>query len=131
MDRLPATSVSEHFATLTDPRAARGTEHRLVDIVTIALCAVICGADEWVAVETFGREKAGWLRTFLPLRGGIPSHDTFGRVFARLAPSSSGGVFWAGCRRSLGRSASRSSPWTARPCVGPTIVRRGRRRCTW
>jgi predicted transposase YbfD/YdcC len=80
------TSVSRHFAGLTDPRADRGQEHRLVDIVTIVLCAVLCGADDWVAVETFGRAKEGWLRTFLALPGGIPSHDTFGRVFARLDP---------------------------------------------
>ena len=86
MERFPPTSIGEHFATLTDPRAERGREHLLVDIVTIALCAVICGADDWVAVETFGREKAAWLRTFLRLQGGIPSHDTFGRVFARLDP---------------------------------------------
>jgi len=56
-------------------------------MVTIALCAVICGADGWVGVETFGRAKAAWLRTFLALPGGIPSHDTFGRVFARLDPA--------------------------------------------
>ncbi len=58
----------------------------LLDIITVALCAVICGADGWVAVETFGRAKATWLRTFLALPGGIPSHDTFGRIFARLDP---------------------------------------------
>jgi predicted transposase YbfD/YdcC len=81
------TSIGAHFAPLTDPRADRGQEHLLVDIVTVALCAVICGADGWVAVETFGRAKAAWLRTFLALPGGIPSHDTFGRVFARLDPA--------------------------------------------
>ena len=86
MDERPPTSVSTHFATLTDPRIDRTKAHLLVDIVTIALCAVICGADDWVAVETFGRAKQAWLRTFLALPGGIPSHDTFGRVFARLDP---------------------------------------------
>jgi predicted transposase YbfD/YdcC len=86
MSDLPATSISEHFATLTDPRVDRSKAHLLVEIVTIALCGVICGADDWVAVETFGREKAAWLGTFLALPGGIPSHDTFGRVFARLNP---------------------------------------------
>ena len=80
------TSIGTHFASLTDPRADRGQEHLLGDIVTIALCAVLCGADGWVAVETFGRAKAAWLGTFLALPGGIPSHDTFGRVFARLDP---------------------------------------------
>jgi predicted transposase YbfD/YdcC len=86
VEGLPATSVSEHFATLTDPRVERCKVHRLVELVTIALCGVICGADDWVAIEAFGQEKEAWLRTFLALPGGIPSHDTFGRVFARLDP---------------------------------------------
>ena len=81
------TSIGAHFAPLTDPRADRGQEHLLLDIITVALCAVSCGADGWVAVETFGRAKAAWLRTFLALPGGLPSHDTFGRVFARLDPA--------------------------------------------
>jgi predicted transposase YbfD/YdcC len=87
MPGCPRTSISEHFATLTDPRRDHLKEHRLVDIVTITLCAVICGADDWVAVATFGRVKEVWLRTFLELPGGIPSHDTFGRVFARVDPA--------------------------------------------
>ena len=87
MELAPETSISRHFATLTDPRVERAKEHRLGDIVTITLCAVLCGADDWVAIETFGRAKAAWLRTFLALPGGIPSHDTFGRVFARLDPA--------------------------------------------
>jgi predicted transposase YbfD/YdcC len=86
MTTLPATSISEHFATLTDPRREHLREHRLLDIVAITLCAVICGADDWVNVATFGRVKEAWLRTFLGLPGGIPSHDTFGRVFALLDP---------------------------------------------
>jgi predicted transposase YbfD/YdcC len=86
MDVGRETSLGAHFAPLTDPRADRGQEHLLLDMVTVAVCAVICGADGWVAVETFGRAKAAWLRTFLALPGGIPSHDTFGRVFARLDP---------------------------------------------
>ena len=86
MGPLPRTSISEHFATLSDPRTARGREHRLIDILTITLCAVRFGADDWVAVETFGRAKRAWLRTFLALPGGIPSHATFGRVFAWSDP---------------------------------------------
>src|SRR4051812_13471311 len=86
MSELPRTSIGEHFATLTDPRRDHLKAHRLVDILTIALCAVICGADDWVEVETFGQAREGWLRTFLELPGGIPSHDTFGRVFALLDP---------------------------------------------
>src|SRR5215212_8344265 len=85
MDEV-ATSISEHFASLTDPRVERCKVHPLVEIVTIALCGVLCGADGWVAIAAFGQEKEAWLRTFLELPAGIPSHDTFGRVFARLDP---------------------------------------------
>ena len=87
MTGTSGTSISAHFATLPDPRVERTRDHRLVDILTIALCAVRCGADDWGAVETFGLAKEAWLRTFLALPGGIPSHDTFGRVFARLDPA--------------------------------------------
>jgi predicted transposase YbfD/YdcC len=86
MEFPPPTSSTRHFGTLTDPRVDRTKVHRLGDLVTIALCAVLCGANDWVAVETFGHAKESWLRTFLALPGGIPSHDTFGRVFARLDP---------------------------------------------
>ena len=87
MEPPPQTSIEAYFGALTDPRVARTRVHRLGDLVTLALCAVVCGANDWVAVETFGHAKEAWLRTFLPLPGGIPSHDTFGRVFARLDPT--------------------------------------------
>ena len=87
MEHAAETSVSRYFGTLTDPRIDRAKEHRLLDIITIVLCAVLCGADDWVAIETFGRAKEAWLRGFLSLPSGIPSHDTFGRVFARLNPT--------------------------------------------
>lgn len=77
-------SLLVHFADLPDPRVERTRRHQLIDIIAIALCAVICGADSWVDVELFGRSKEAWLRRFLALPNGIPSHDTFGRVFARL-----------------------------------------------
>jgi predicted transposase YbfD/YdcC len=81
----PAT-LQEHFAELTDPRVDRGKLHLLLDILVIALCAVICGADTWVEMEAYGRAKEEWLKQFLPLPNGIPSHDTFARVLARLKP---------------------------------------------
>ena len=86
MSELPATSIGEHFEALTDPRREHLKAHALLDVVAITLCAVLCGADGWVDVATFGRVKEAWLRTFLALPGGIPSHDTFGRVFALLDP---------------------------------------------
>lgn len=79
-------SLVEHFSNLKDPRADFGKRHLLLDIIVIAICAVICGADNWVEVELFGRTKEQWLRTFLKLPHGIPSHDTFGRVFRLLDP---------------------------------------------
>ena len=74
-----------HFEALPDPRAGNAV-HRLHDLVVLAVCAVICGADGWVEVELFARSKFVWFKTFLDLPGGVPSHDTFNRVFARLDP---------------------------------------------
>src|SRR5713226_1733336 len=84
MEPTPTTRITAHFATLPDPRVERTRRHALLDLLTIALCAVICGADSWVEVEHFGYAKEAWLRSFLALPNGIPCHDTFGRVFARL-----------------------------------------------
>lgn len=81
-----AVDVRSFFADLPDPRVERSKRHALLDIVTIALCAVICGADSWVEIAQFGQAKEAWLRSFLALPNGIPCHDTFGRVFARLDP---------------------------------------------
>lgn len=102
MERSVETSISRHFASLTDPRIDRAKEHRLLDIITIVLCAVLCGADDWVAIETFGRAKATWLRGFLALPSGIPSHDTCGRVFARLDPTEFRTCFMAWVRAMTG-----------------------------
>lgn len=82
----PAAALAEHFSELEDPRSDSGKRHLLLDIIVIAICAVICGADDWVEVELFGQAKEKWLRTFLKLPHGIPSHDTFGRVFRVLDP---------------------------------------------
>ena len=80
-------SILDHFDDLDDPRVERTRRHQLVDILAIAICAAICGADSWVHVELFGRSKLEWFQTFLELPNGVPSHDTFGDVFARLDPA--------------------------------------------
>jgi len=82
----PDLSIPHYFTNLKDPRRAHRRLHRLQDIVVIALCAVIAGAQDWQEIETFGRKRADWLRRFLALPNGIPTHDTFERVFNRLAP---------------------------------------------
>jgi len=79
-------SIAKQFRGVRDPRIGRRVDHYLIDIITIAICAVICGADSWVEIEQFGHSKEAWLRSFLPLPNGIPSHDTFGRVFALIDP---------------------------------------------
>jgi predicted transposase YbfD/YdcC len=78
----------EHFQRLEDPRIERCKEHLLIDIVTIAICAVIGGAENFVEIATFGQAREAWFRNFLVLPRGIPSHDTFNRVFGKLKPSS-------------------------------------------
>jgi predicted transposase YbfD/YdcC len=74
----------DHFGMLPDPRVERTKKHKLLDIIAIAMCGVISGADNWVEIEEFGQIREAWLREFLELPNGIPSHDTFGRVFAQL-----------------------------------------------
>jgi hypothetical protein len=79
-------SIVEHFRTLEDPRIERTKKHRLLDILVIALCTMLTGGEGFQDMELFGKRKQAWLQTFLALPHGIPSHDTFGRVFARLNP---------------------------------------------
>ena len=86
MEKGRGASVMDHFQDLEDPRIERSKQHGLLDILAIAICAVICGADSWVYVEMFGKSKEEWFRSFLDLPNGILSHDTFGDVFSRLDP---------------------------------------------
>ena len=83
---MPMTTISVHFSELPEPRIDRCKHHHLLDIVTIAICAVISNANGWTDIEAYGRAKEPWLRRFLELPAGIPSHDTFARVFAKLDP---------------------------------------------
>jgi len=86
MTEHPEASIAHHFSDLTDPRIDRTKRHKLLDIIVIAICGIICGADDWVSIELFGKAKLGWFQTFLELPNGIASHDTFGRVFRALNP---------------------------------------------
>jgi predicted transposase YbfD/YdcC len=86
MGTEPVGSIGKHFSNLADPRIDRTKRHQLLDILVIAICAVVCGADNWEEVQLFGEAKEGWFKTFLDLPNGIPSHDTFWRVFAKLDP---------------------------------------------
>jgi DDE_Tnp_1-associated len=72
-------TIQKHFSPLEDPRILLKTSHKLIDVIVIAICAVICGADTWTQIEEFGRTRMDWFRGFLELANGIPSHDT--RVF--------------------------------------------------
>ena len=80
-------AVFTTFENLADPRVKRTRRHELLELLVVALCGTIAGADSWADIERFGNERLAWLRTFLPLVNGIASHDTFGRVFARLDPA--------------------------------------------
>lgn len=79
-------SIIDAFAELDDPRLDRNKRHLLMDIIAIALCATICGCETWEQIAAYGRAKQAWSRTFLKLPNGIPSHDTFYRVFSILSP---------------------------------------------
>jgi predicted transposase YbfD/YdcC len=82
----PLGTVKKYFRKLRDPRVQGRKRHLLLDIVVITICATICGCNDWQQVETFARARRGWLQKFLRLPHGIPSHDTFERVFDRLDP---------------------------------------------
>lgn len=86
MESSPILALKAHFAQVDDPRVERTRLHRLIDILVIAICAVICGAESWDDIAEFGEVKQDWFATFLELPNGIPSHDTFNRVFAALNP---------------------------------------------
>jgi predicted transposase YbfD/YdcC len=85
MSEMKSARIADHFAELTDPRRRRVT-YPLINVVVIAVCAVICGADDFVAIADFGRTKRGWLARFLDLKSGIPSHDRFNAIFAAIHP---------------------------------------------
>src|SRR5436305_2662127 len=79
-------SLRTHFRTLPDPRVVGRTRHRLLDIVVLAICGVIGNCDDWPDIALFAQKRQAWFKRFLQLPGGVPSHDTFERVFAALDP---------------------------------------------
>lgn len=84
MTQKATASILQHFSSIPDPRIERGKHHELETIFFIAICASICGANDWVAIETYGKAKKEWLSKILNLDNGIPSHDTFNNVFAAI-----------------------------------------------
>lgn len=114
MDERPLIMVDRFFADLPDPRIERTKRHQLTDLLSIALCAVLAGADSFVEIEEFGHARLDWLRSFLDLPNGIPSHDTFGRVFARLDPDAFEACFLAWVQAVL--------PRTDAPLAGQTVA---------
>ena len=96
-EKVPSVFL-ECFGRVEDPRLDRQKKHKLIDIIAIAVCATIAGADGWAPIALYARSKEAWLRTFLELPNGIPSHDTFGRVFCLLNPQAFQDAFrqWVG-----------------------------------
>src|SRR5437899_9423103 len=86
MQTHPKLTLIEHFKPLPDPRVNRTKDHDLIDILVIAVCTLLCGGESFNDMEEFGQAKYDWFKSFLRLRNGIPSHDTFNRVFAALDP---------------------------------------------
>ncbi|MHB8765465.1 MAG: ISAs1 family transposase [Deferrisomatales bacterium] len=118
MKECTPADFAHHFAAIEDFRVDRNKRHLLLELIIIALCAVLCGADGWVEVAQFGRAKEGWFRRFLTLPNGIPSHDTFGRVFARLCPKQ-----FQECFASWVQATCRLLPGEIVPIDGKTLRR--------
>src|SRR4051812_36394627 len=125
MATTSAVSLQHHFADLLDPRGEHSRRHELLDIIGIAICAVISGAESWTAVEAYGRAKHDWLTHFLALPNGIPSHDTFRRVFCLLDPEAFQRSFadWVTAMAGRGAGSLRIIP-----IDGKAARRSGRRR---
>lgn len=95
MQKHPKLSLIAHFQDLPDPRVNRTKDHELIDVLTIAICTLLCAGESFNDMADFGAAKEDWFRTFLSLKNGIPSHDTFNRVFAALDPQAFGDCFMA------------------------------------
>src|SRR3982751_6761946 len=113
---MSVEKLVEHFSALEDPRCSGKVDHRLIDILVIAVCAVIACAESWDDIALYGRNKLSWLRSFLSLANGIPSHDTFRRVFMLIDPDAFE-MLWGGRWRDVtivaGSNADGASHGTA------------------
>src|SRR4028118_1482617 len=107
------------FATLPDPRCAGRTRHRFLDLLVIAVCAVVAGAETWVDIAPYGQMKHAWLRTFLDLPHGIASHDTFRRVFSLVDPQGLEHCFRQWMARRRRRPCARTRRGGRRACRAP------------
>src|ERR687889_714789 len=129
-------SLVRHLGVVEDPRCQGKIEHRLSDILVIAVCAVIACAESWEDIALYGRSKQAWLKSFLALPNGIPSHDTFRRVFMLIDPDAFEGCFtrwvqsWA---RGVAREVVRVKwwRWTAKPFGARAVAATIMGRCTW
>ncbi|MCY3691442.1 MAG: ISAs1 family transposase [Chloroflexota bacterium] len=131
MAQPPKATILDYFADLDDPRVERTRHHKMVDILAIAICATICGADSWVHIELFGKSKREWFQSFLELPHGIPSHDTFGTVFARLDPMQLQNCFVSWTQAIAELCLARWWLLTARRPDGPMTVLGRRGPFTW
>src|SRR3954454_17151023 len=114
-------SILEHFAELPDPRREHGKVHMLDEIVFMSICAVLCGADSWQEIADYSQSKSEWLHTFLTLPGGIPSHDTFRRVYCLLDPLAFQACFSAWMAALMDRHGLISVP-IAQPALKPISI---------
>jgi hypothetical protein len=113
------------LSELSDPRVVGRRDHLLFDIIAMAVPATFCGADEWSEIEQFAKAREAWLRTFLQLPGGIPTDDTFRRVFARLDCKQFAAGLFGWMQRIEQATRDESSLWTARRSVAQGVPERG------
>ena len=118
---IDPASILQHFALLPDPRREHGQVHRLDEIVFMAICGVLCGADGWQEIADYSESKLDWLSTFLTLPGGVPSHDTFRRVFCLLDPVAFQGCFYDWMTSLMARHGLTTLP-PGRPELRPIAI---------
>ena len=128
--------LGRYFVAVEDPSCSGKGEHRLIEVLVIAVCAVIACAESWDDIALYGRSKLAWLRTFLELANGIPSHDTFRRVFMLIDPDAfeAGFTAWVGSLAAgferevrLGGHRRQDDPALVRPRAGAVAAARGER----